>query len=256
MKQAFLIATFLLMATPVLAQSAVEKGRLIAEKVDSADSGWHDAQASLVMQLATKSGQSAKRELAFSSLEAKGGDQSLIRFVAPKDVQDTALLTHAKSTGADEQWIYLPALKRTTRISGTTKASPFMGSEFAYEDFVAADVDKFSYQYLRDEPCGALACAVVERVPTYEGSGYSKQMVWIDREAWRIQKISFFNKRGQLAKSLTASSWKQYQDRFWRAQDLLMVNHLTGASTRLSWGSFTFRAGLSPQIFNSTSLGR
>ncbi len=243
-------------ASPALAQSAADKGRAIAEKADMADSGWGDAKASLTMLLATKAGQSATRQLAFQSLEAKGGDQSVLRFVAPKDVQDTALLTHAKAAGPDDQWIYLPALKRTTRISGTTKASPFMGSEFAYEDFVAADVDKYSYSYVRDEPCGPLTCAVVERVPTYDGSGYTKQIVWIDREAWRAQKIDFVNKRGQLAKTLTTSGWRHYQGRFWRAQELLMVNHLTGARTTLKWGDFAFKTGLSAQSFNSTSLGR
>jgi outer membrane lipoprotein-sorting protein len=247
---------FACLSSAALAQSAADKGRSIADKADSADSGWGDAKAGLTMVLATKSGQSATRQLAFQSLESKDGDQSLLRFVAPKDVQGTTLLTHAKSTGADDQWIYLPALKRTTRISGTTKGSPFMGSEFAYEDFVAADVAKFSYAYVRDEPCGALTCAVVERVPTYEGSGYAKQLVWIDREAWRIQKIDFTNKRGQLAKSLTASSWKLFQGRFWRAQELLMVNHQTGAKTTLKWGDFAFKTGLLAQNFNSANLGR
>jgi outer membrane lipoprotein-sorting protein len=252
----FFAFSLTLLALPALAQSAADKGRAIADKAQAADSGWQDAKASLVMLLTSKSGQSATRQLAFQSLEAKGGDQSLLRFVAPKDVQDTTLLTHAKSQGADDQWIYLPALKRTTRISGTTKASPFMGSEFAYEDFVAADVSKFSYAYVRDEPCGALACAVIERVPTYDGSGYAKQTLWIDRDAWRIQKIDFINKRGLLAKTLTASAWKQYQGRFWRAQELLMLNHLTAAKTTLKWGDFAFKTGLPAQSFNQASLGR
>jgi outer membrane lipoprotein-sorting protein len=251
-----ILAFCCLIAAPAFAQSVADKGRAIAEKAQSADSGWGDAKASLTMLLATKSGQSATRQLAFASLEAKGGDQSLIRFVAPKDVQDTALLTHAKTSGADDQWIYLPALKRTTRISGTTKASPFMGSEFAYEDFVAADVDKFTYTYVRDEACGALSCAVVERVPTYDGSGYAKQTVWIDREAWRIQKIDYTNARGVLSKTLTTADWKLYQGRFWRAQTLLMVNHVTGARTTLKWGDFAFKTGQSAQAFNSSNLGR
>ncbi len=252
----FMLAFCCLIAAPAFAQSAADKGRAIAEKAQSVDSGWQDAKASLQMLLATKSGQSATRQLAFSSLEAKEGDQSLIRFVAPKDVQDTALLTHAKASGPDDQWVYLPALKRTTRISGTTKASPFMGSEFSYEDFVATDVDKFTYTYVRDEPCGVLSCAVVERIPTYDGSGYAKQTVWIDREAWRIQKIDFTNKRGQLAKTLTTADWKNYQGRFWRAQTLMMVNHLSGAKTTLKWSDFAFKTGLPAQNFISTNLGR
>lgn len=255
-----LLLSILLVPVPLLAQSAADKGRAIAEKAQAADSGWGDAQASLTMLLTTRNGQNATRELSFRAREGKGsddGDQTLITFVAPRDVQDTALLTHAKAAAADDQWIYLPALKRATRISGATKASPFMGSEFAYEDFIAADIDKFSYSYVREEPCGqALRCAVVTRIPAYSGSGYASQTVWFDTAAWRIQRIDFTSRQGQLVKTLTASAWTQYQGRIWRAQELQMVNHLTGAHTLLKWGSFAFGKGLAPQLFSSSGLGR
>ena len=257
--RAVLIAFSLLLASPAIAQSAAERGRAVADKADAADRGWGDAQASLTMLITTRSGDTATRQLSFRSREGKpGGDgaQSLVTFVAPRDVQDTALLTHAKAQGADDQWIYLPALKRTTRISGATKASPFMGSEFAYEDFIATDVGRFSYTYVREEACGALRCAVIERVPGYSGSGYASQTLWIDTQAWRIQRIDYTNLRGQTAKTLTASGWKLYDGKYWRAQELLMVNHLTGARTALKWGGFRFGAGLPPQGFTSTSLGR
>jgi outer membrane lipoprotein-sorting protein len=249
----------LILTTPALAQSAAERGRAIADKADAADRGWGDAQASLSMQITTRSGSTATRQLAFRSREGRsGGDgaQSLVTFVAPRDVQDTALLTHAKAQGADDQWIFLPALKRTTRISGATKASPFMGSEFAYEDFIATDVGRFSYSFVREDACGPLRCAVIERVPGYAGSGYAKQIVWIDTQAWRIQRIDYTSQRGQFVKTLTASGWKLHDGKYWRAQELLMVNHLTGARTLLSWGPFRFGAGLPAQGFTSTSLGR
>ena len=72
----------------------------------------------------------------------------------------TALLIHVHGESADDQWLYLPALKRVKRISSSNRSGSFMGSEFAYEDLTAPAVEKFTYRYLRDEPCGDLTCTV------------------------------------------------------------------------------------------------
>jgi outer membrane lipoprotein-sorting protein len=199
------------------------------------------------------------RELSFRSLERRAdtdGDKSLIVFNTPKDVKDTALLTFNHIKGNDDQWIYLPALKRVKRIASANKSGPFMGSEFAYEDFAAAEVEKFTYRWLRDEPCGTLTCTVIERVPAYDNSGYSRQMVWLDKGELRALKVDYYDQRNQLLKTMTAGAWKQYQGRFWRSHDMMMVNHQTGKTTRLTWTTFTFKAGLRDSDFSETALAR
>ena len=173
-------------AAPALSQTAEEKGRAIAVEADKRDTGWVDSRASLRMILGTQSGeQRAVRELdsmAQERTKETDGDKSLIVFRAPKDVQNTALLTYNHVTGNDDQWIYLPALKRVKRIASANRSGPFMGSEFAYEDFTAAEIEKFTYKWLKDEPCGQLTCHVIERVPTYENSGYARQVAWFDTQ--------------------------------------------------------------------------
>jgi len=89
-------------------------------------------------------------------------------------------LTHALTP--DDQWLYLPALKRLKRISSRKKSGPFMGSEFAYEDMSSQEVEKYRYKWLRDETVEGRDAYVVERRPTYEYSGYTRQIVWIDKE--------------------------------------------------------------------------
>lgn len=245
-------------ATPALADAAADKGRAIAVDADKRDSGWRDAQNRLVMTLGTKSGPTAKRQLSFKSLEvneAGRGDKSLIVFEAPKDVRETALLTFSRDKGNDDQWIYLPALKRVKRIASSNKSGPFMGSEFAYEDFAATGVDKFTYRWLREEPCGQSKCDVLDRVPAYDGSGYAKQTVWMDQPERRILKVDYYDKRGKLLKTLSTANWKQY-GKFWRAQELLMTNHQTGKTTRLSWGPFKFGAGLKESAFDANRLAQ
>lgn len=241
-------------------QSAEAKGKAIAVAADKRDTGWVDSRASLKMILGTKDGQQrAVRELDSKALErTKGtdGDKSLIVFRSPKDVQNTALLTYNHVTGNDDQWIYLPALKRVKRIASANRSGPFMGSEFAYEDFAAAEIEKFTYKWLKDEPCGQMTCHVIERVPTYENSGYSRQVVWMDQPELRVQRVDYYDKRGKLLKTLTSSQWKQYEGKFWRAHDMNMVNHQTGKTTRLTWGPFQLKTGLSANDFTETSLAR
>ena len=81
-------------------------------------------------------------------------------FDEPRDVKGTAMLTYSHILEPDEQWMFLPALKRVKRISSVNKSGPFMGSEFAFEDFSGQEVGKYSYLWLRDEACGdrAMPC--------------------------------------------------------------------------------------------------
>ena len=69
------------------------------------------------------------------------------------------------------------------------KSSAFVGSEFAYEDLLSDEVEKFDFLWLRDEACGEWQCHVVQRVPRYRDSGYSRQVSWIDQVDFRPMRI-------------------------------------------------------------------
>ncbi|MEQ9198435.1 MAG: outer membrane lipoprotein-sorting protein, partial [Rhodospirillales bacterium] len=156
----------------------------------------------------------------------------------------------------DDQWLYLPALKRVKRISSKNKSGPFVGSEFAYEDISALELKKYTYTWLRDEACGDLDCFVLEQIPQYEDSGYTKQVAWYDKAEYRLRKIDFYDRKNELLKTLTYSDYKKYLDKYWRAHDLFMENHQTGKKTRLTIEEITFRLGFTDSDFNSNSLKR
>ena len=106
-----------------------------------------------------------------------------------------------------------------------------MGSEFSYEDLGAQQVAKYTYQYLRDEACGTLACTVVEQAPTAKRSAYRRQVVWRDKTEMRAWKIAYYDRKNAHLKTLTFGKYTRYLDRYWRAGEMRMVNHLTGKST-------------------------
>ncbi|MEM8961329.1 MAG: outer membrane lipoprotein-sorting protein [Acidobacteriota bacterium] len=235
----------------------VAKGLAIAEEADRRDTGFGDSSATLTMILRNAHGDESTRELRNRTLEQEGdGDKSLVIFDHPRDVTGTAFLTFSHIDGDDDQWLYLPALKRVKRISSSNKSGPFMGSEFAYEDISSQEVEEYTYRYLRDETFAGQPAYVVERVPTHPKSGYTKQEVWIDKTEYRTLKTVYYDRKGDLLKTLEQSEFGHYLDQFWRPGLMTMVNHQTGKSTELRWTDYEFGNGYSDSDFDRASLAR
>ena len=234
-----------------------EKGLRIAREASARNDGFGDFTAEMTMVLRDRHGRESVRQMRLKVLEVpQDGDRSLFVFDEPRDVQGTALLTHAHVNAPDDQWLYLPALKRVKRINASRRSGAFMGSEFSYEDMSSQEVDEYTYKYLRDEPCGELTCTVTEQIPLDKESGYSRKIVWQDTIELRIWKMELYDRKNSHLKTLTLVGYRQYLDRYWRAGEQTMVNHLTGASTVLRWSGFQFRNNLSESEFTQTALRR
>ncbi|MDG1287910.1 MAG: outer membrane lipoprotein-sorting protein [Rickettsiales bacterium] len=235
-------------------------GLEIVKEADLRDFGFGDFEVELEMTLRNAHNQESTREQrnqTFEMVDPNLGDKTLIIFDRPRDVKGTAFLTYSKILEPDDQWLYLPSLKRVKRIASKNKSGPFVGSEFAYEDISSQEVAKYTYKYLKQETCptaAALKCFVVERYPAYEYSGYSKQISWIDTEHFRLQKVDFYDRKQDLLKSLTYAGYQQYLKQYWRADQFLMVNKQTGKSTDINWKGYKFRTGLSEDQFTKNKL--
>ncbi len=244
-----------LFAAGALAEDA-GRGLEIAREADRRDTGFVDFQVELEMVLRNARGRESRRSMRLMTLEVEDdGDKSLTIFDTPPDVRRTALLTHTR-TGPDDQWLNLPELKRVKRIASRNKSGPFVGSEFAFEDLSSQEVDKYTWQFLREEACAPGSCFVVEQRPTDRYSGYTRQVSWIDTEEYRTWKVEYFDRREKHLKTLTFENYQQYADAFWRAGVMRMVNHQTGKSTELLWRNYRFGTGLRDADFNRNSLQR
>ena len=239
------------------AQTAEEKGLKIAEEADRRETGFVDSQADMTMLLKNRNGDESIRHIRIRSLEVEGdGDKSMSIFDQPFDVKGTAFLSYSHKVEQDDQWLYLPALKRVKRISSRNKSGSFMGSEFAYEDMSSQEVEKYTYKYLGDKTCGDRECFVVERYPRDKNSGYTRQVGWIDKKELRAEKIVFYDRKNALLKTLTFKNYKKYLDRYWRADQMFMENHQTGKSTLLTWKNYKFKNGFTKRDFDRSSLKR
>lgn len=236
-----------------------EQGFEIAARSDRTDVGFGASEVELKMVLRNAAGQEATRSLRISTLEKPDesvGDKSLVLFDTPRDIEGTALLSHAKILDPDDQWLYLPALKRVKRISSSNKSGPFVGSEFAFEDFTAIELNKFDYTFVGVEDCGEQQCDVLERQPRYENSGYTKQVAWVDQTDFQIRKVEFYDRRGDLLKVLELGDYRKYENGVWRAHKLSMSNVQTKKQTELVYNDYVFDAELSDSDFVKGRLSR
>jgi len=247
-----------MLVTGLVANKTPDKrGLEIAVEAEKRDNGFGDSKADMTMVLTNRHGEESIRKLRNRTLEVEGdGDKSLIIFDEPRDVKGTAFLSYSHKVGTDDQWLYLPALKRVKRIASNNKSGPFLGSEFAFEDISSQEVEKYTYQYLRNEMIDGVDHFVVERYPVDPKSGYTRQITWLDTGEYRTHRIDFYDRKDSLLKTLTYKGYQQYLDKYWRADEMSMVNHQTGKSTTLVWSGYEFQTGQTDRDFDQNALKR
>ncbi len=245
-------------SAPLSALSPEAAGLEIFEARDARNSGYVDYQVELTMVLRNSLGDESTRQLTIAQLEVPDdGDKLLIVFETPKVIKGTALLSYGHKLEPDDQWLYLPAVKRVKKIASRNKSGPFLGSEFAFEDLASQEVEKYRYRYVGEEVLDGVECHVVERYPNDPFSGYTRQIVWLDKAELRIIKVHYFDRKQSHSKTLVLDDYRRYDGRFWKPGRMVMENLQSGKSTELIWGDYAFGVGLvEERDFSTNSLKR
>lgn len=232
--------------------AAIERGQAIADQLRRRTRGFESLTAVLRLSLESRRGSTSERELRFMLLEKDDDLLGLCLVDAPTDVRGTALLTHNLANGHRDQWVYLPATQRTRRIASQNRSGSFLGSEFTYEDLAGgfSPEEQASTVWLRDEVYRHRPCHVVIYFPLDpKVTEYARRVAWIDQEDHRIHRIDYYNRREELLKTLTLTDHRLYQDQFWYAHQMEMVNVITGNRSRLEWQNITLGNALQASDF-------
>ncbi len=240
------------------AQDAPEdRGPAIAREADERVRGFGDLQARVEMVLREGGVTVATRELEYAALEISPTEErTIVYFQSPPDLRGTALLTHAYAERDNEQWLYLPALRRTKRIAESGRSAAFMGSEFSYEDLVPMRVEQFTYRFVRADTHEDESVFVVERRPRYEGSGYSRQEMWVDTTAYKVLRVDSWDERGRATRMLVLSEHELDVDGRWRPRRAVMRDLRSDRATELLWSEYRIATGLTEAEFSRAALGR
>ncbi len=250
-----LVMGSLLLATPgAFAQTPEQQGTKIAQAAHQANSGWGTERSALTMVLVSAQGDQANRKLAIETQEGKGdGDRSRVTFDWPPDVKGTRLLTWSHKDGNDDQWLYLPSIKRVKRISANDKSGSFMGSEVAYEDLGSQEPEKYQYKWLADAKEDGRDVWQLERVPVSKTSGYSRHVLWLDKEWNQPVHIDYYDRKNELLKTSRYSGHQKF-GKVWRVGKIEVTNMQTKKKTVLTWTERQFGVPLDRAAFESSGL--
>ena len=189
----------------------------------------------MIMVIEDKSGRKRERALDVRSMDFQEGTRSFMRFSAPADVKNTGLLSvdYDDGTKDDDQWLYLPSLRKSTRIASTQKSGSFMGTDFSYADMTKADPKAYDYKVLKQlVQVSGQDCWLLEARPKTEKAaretGYLKTNIWVDKARMIVLQTKAWVKAGKRLKYLKFEDIKQV--------DGIWVIHKLSAQTRKGKG--------------------
>ncbi len=209
------------------------------------------------MTLINKRGESRVRRIQAKSADLDGNRHSIVRFLSPPDVQGTSFLLVEKTDADDDQYLYLPALKRVRRIAGSQRSSSFMGSDFSYADMESRDVTESDWRRHADEKVGPLDCYKLEATPKKaDDEQYRRTEIWIHKETWLPVKMKLYDKKtGDLRKTLFVEEFKKIEGR-WIVTKAKMANMKKKTATRIEIEEIKLNEQVPVEAFTVEALSK
>jgi len=246
------LAAVLLLAGAIGVFADADAGDIM-EQVYNRPSG-DDMSAELNMTITNSRGSTRDRSIAQYRMDEGDIEKKIMFFTAPADVRDTSFLSWSYDDGRDDdQWIYLPALRRVKRISAGDKNDTFMGSDFTYDDMGERHPSEDTHTLLREETVDGEHCYVVESVPKDSDAYISRTVSWVVKDEWIGLKKEFYDDSGKLFKKLTINEYDK-ADGCWVISDMTMENLEKGSSTRIRMEDVEFDSGLRSSLFTERQM--
>ncbi len=240
--------------TLVISQVFALSNLEVAQKSEEALSGFEDSTSKMEMKLINARGQEKIRTMSMKVLEGEDEDKSLMEFLTPADVKGTKFLNYEHIAKDDDQWLYLPALKRVKRIASKNKSGSFMGSEFSYEDLSAFNVKKYHYEgEAKEVLLDSKEVYQISSVPVSKNSGYTKLISWVDKKTFLIQKIEYYDRKKELLKTAFFDKYNNFSG-IYRMAKITMKNIQNDKTTILTWSEQKIKTGLKKKDFHKRYL--
>lgn len=215
-----------------------------------------DDSSAKVEMLLIKKGAVKKRRMLFSYGLDKGNSErwSLMRFIQPKDVDGTGLLSKDYLGDDNDQWLYLPSSDKVRRISSKRKGGRFVGSDFYYEDLRDREVNMDSHMLMGEGKAGKVGCLLLESVPVEKGNSvYKRRLSCIHPKILIPLWTEFYKKKDKPVKRLKAKRIKKVQG-YWTVFESTMSDLKTGNATQLVTLSITYNQSIPESLFTQRGL--
>lgn len=222
-----LAAVFAWAATPGFAQGDDAVAREIMQKVNDRDDG-DNSTAELEMILIDKNKKRRVRKLKTYGKDKGKDSYSLMFFLSPADVKNTGFLTYDydESGRSDDQWLYLPALRKTKRIASDDKSGSFMGSDFNFSDMSRPDLEDFDFKLIKEIEIGGVKTWQIRSTPrskdVAEETGYSRSILWVRQDNYMVIRSVRWVNKSRRRKFFQVKKLEKI-DGIWVATELQMV---------------------------------
>ncbi len=267
-KARFLIAGVLcvgfVMVSPASAQNPDwPTGQSIVEKVNARDEG-EAVSRSVLMEMTDRRGKKRVRNT-FGHRKYYGDEKrTVIFYQSPKNIKGTAFLTfdYPEAKKDDDQWLYLPAMRKVRRISAADRGDYFLGTDFSYEDIKKESkvtIEDYTWATIGEETLDGHECYVTEGIPVSKEIakelGYGKTKAWVDKEIWMARKVDYWDTRGNYLKTNHITDIQNIQG-IWTLHQMDVRNHKTGHHTRFSFSDIDYKSGVDDDVFTERALKR
>ncbi len=248
----------LLVAQPVLAEMSA---REIMQAVEDREDG-DNKSSDMKMVLIDKNGDTRTREIRSFDKDKGEDNQRIMFFLSPADVKDTAFLTYDYDAYEkdDDQWLYLPALRKSKRIASSDKSGSFMGSDFSYSDMTRKNLDAYDFTIMKEGEVRGHKVWQIQSVPKTDEeiaeTGYTKSVLFVRQDNFVVVRAVHWVKEGKRLKYLDVTSLEEI-DGVWT---ILAMNMTTkkGKSTlhktELSFSNVKYNQALDEQMFTLRRL--
>ncbi len=213
-----------------------------------------DSESHTKMILVDRKGHQKERLMYVATLNRKKARKTFMRFLSPKDIKGTSFLSIAYKNGKEEQFLYLPALRRVRRIAGSFRFHRFVNSDFTYEDLERHHPKKYRYQLLGEEIYAHTPCYVLKVWPKKKKiSAYKYWIQWITKDGFLPIKVDYYDRRGHLCKRFEALKWEKIQG-YWTVLKSKMSDLKRKHHTLLIVEDICYNVGLKPRMFTRRHL--
>lgn len=231
-------------------------GLQVMEKVYNRPTG-EDMEANLTMILINANGDQRVREIKQFSRDFGKVEKKIMFFIKPADVRNTSFMnwSYDDPNKDDDQWIYLPALKKVKRISSDSKGDYFMGSDFTYDDLGDRKPNEDTHKILREEKLNGEDCYVIESIPKDEEYMYSKTVTWVIKDKWIGLKKEFYDEDGEFLKTLTVQKYEKISG-YWIITNTKMDNVQKKHQTIMKLTNVKINVGIPANKFTERMMKR
>jgi outer membrane lipoprotein-sorting protein len=243
-------------ASPFVFAEEPITGLQVIEKVFNRPEG-DDMQGNLTMTLINSRGDQRVRRIKQFTKDFDRMEKKIMFFVSPADVRNTSFMnwSYDEAGKGDDQWIYLPALKKVKRISSDSKSDYFMGSDFTYDDLGDRHPAEDSHALLREETINGEDCYVVESIPREEEYMYSRTVTRNIKDQWIGLKKQFYDEDEELLKILTVKKKEKIKD-YWIILQTEMHHIQKDHRTTMALENLTIDSGIPDNKFTERMMRR